>query len=600
MDKFIWQYKDIPEESKVEKICSELGVDKILGKLLVQRGIETFEQAKKFFRPSLADLHNPFLMRDMDVASDRIISSISGGENILIYGDYDVDGTTSVALMYNFLSEIYNASNLFFYIPDRYKEGYGVSFNGIDYAIENKCGLIITLDCGIKAIDKVDYAKENSIDVIICDHHTPGDDLPNALAVLDPKRKDCEYPFKELSGCGIGFKLISAISFKMNLNKSLALKQLELVAISTSSDIVPMVGENRVLVHFGIKAMETSPSLGVKSLLQISKLYGTEITVSNIVFKIGPRINAVGRLTKAENAVKILISNDLDFINETVKEIDQLNSIRQDIDKQTTEEALAIINSSLELKSKFTTVVYNREWNKGIVGIVASRLTESYYRPTIVLTESNGLISGSARSVSDFDLYSAILECSDLLENFGGHNFAAGVTLHPDNLEEFIDRFERIVKSTIKDHQRIKKIEIDSELNFPDISSKFLRILKQFGPFGPGNMQPVFASLNTRNNGGSRLVGATQEHLKLGVKHKNINMEGIAFGMASMSDIVFNEEFDLCYTIEENHFNGRTTSQLMVKDIKDSSENVEFRRYFTTVLDKQHLFESGGPVYSKK
>ncbi len=600
MDDYVWQYKEHPNKECVDKMVSEIGIDPVLAKLLVQRGITNFDEAKDFFRPQLSNLHDPFLMKDMDIAVNRIIKAIDAKESILIYGDYDVDGTTSVALVYNFLVEHYDKDKLCFYVPDRYTEGYGVSFKGVDYASNNDCSLIITLDCGIKANDKVNYANEKFIDVIICDHHNTGESLPDAVAILNPKRSDCNYPFTELSGCGIGFKLINALCRDLNIDPSVTFKYLDLVAISTAADIVPMVGENRILVHFGIKIIETDPSLGIRSLLQISKLYNTNITVSNIVFKIGPRINAVGRLTKAENAVKILISKDLQFINATVKEIDQINSYRQEIDKYTTEEALKMIADSDKLTNSFSTVVYKEDWNKGIVGIVASRLTEHYYRPTVVLTRSNGVITGSARSVADFDLYSAILKCSDLLESFGGHSFAAGITILPENLEKFINKFENVVKSSISIEQKCKKLSIDSELSFAEITPKFIRILKQFGPFGPGNMQPVFATFKTINNGSTRVVGATQEHLKLGVKHEGVNIDGIAFGMAKLSDVVMNKQFNICYTIDENNFRGNISTQLMVKDIKDSDTHIEMKRYFNTVLDKRHLFESGCSEFCKK
>lgn len=562
------------QEANCATLAEELGVGLILAQLLVQRGINTFDEAKKFFRPDLHDLHDPFLIKDMDKAIERLNQALSQKEKILVYGDYDVDGTTAVALVYTFLSRCTNAID--FYIPDRYNEGYGISFKAIDFAHDNGFALVIALDCGIKAVDKVKYANTLGIDFIICDHHNPDSELPPAVAVLDSKRADCPYPYKHLSGCGVGFKLMQAFAQNNGIDFAQLRPLFDLVAVSIASDIVPITGENRVLAYYGLKQLNENPSAGLRGIINVCKLSGKELTISDIVFKIGPRINASGRMHSGNEAVELLISHDPDFVSERSSVINDYNDERRDIDKRTTDEAKSLLAAMDGSDSRHSIVIYNAEWSKGIVGIVASRLCEEFYKPTIVLTKANGFVSGSARSVPGFDLYSAIESCHDLLENFGGHLYAAGLTMKEENLEAFTQRFENFVAKNITQKQLAPQIDIDAEVKFSDLTPKFFRILKQFNPFGPGNMKPIFCTRRVFDyEGNSRPVGKGQEHLKMELVDASCEnvMNGIAFRMSD-----FNEQLkalnplDICYTIEENTFNGNISTQLLIRDIKLSEK----------------------------
>jgi single-stranded-DNA-specific exonuclease len=563
-----WKIKERGNEANISRLASELNIDEILSTLLVQRGITTFEQAKNFFRPSLDDLHDPFEMMDMEKAVQRIEESIKKGEKILIYGDYDVDGTTSVSLIYSFLRKFYNKID--YYIPDRYIEGYGVSYQAIEYAALNRIKLVIALDCGIKAVEKVKYAKERGIDFIICDHHTPGNVLPDATAVLNPERPDCTYPYKHLSGCGVGFKLAQAFCRSREMSFDPLWEYLDLVAVSIASDIVPITGENRILAYFGLKKLNENPGVGLKKIISIAGIEKS-ITVEDIVFKIGPRINAAGRIESGKQAVDLLISLDEEEARLHCEKINIHNQTRRNIDKIITDEAMKEIES-LNGKYKCSTVLYNSSWHKGVVGIVASRLIESHYRPTIILTESNGFATGSARSVTGFDLYRAISACSDLLENFGGHMYAAGLTLKIDNVPLLRERFEKVVNDLISPEMLVPQIEIDAELNLKDISPKFYRILKQFEPFGPENMNPLFFAENVVDNGSGRIVGNGEEHLKLCLIQEDepfTVFDGIAFNQARhYAKISKGLGFDIAFTLNENTFRGNTTIQLNIKDIK--------------------------------
>ena len=568
-NKWITKTLDSQQNTIKKKLAAELNISPVLAQLLVQRDINSFEEARRFFRPDLADLHDPFLMADMDKAVERLTVAIRENEKILIYGDYDVDGTTSVALVYKFLKKFY--SNVGFYIPDRYNEGYGISINGIDYASTNDFKLIIALDCGIKAIEKIKYASDLHIDFIICDHHNPDNELPNAVAVLDPKRSDCPYPFKHLSGCGVGFKLLQAFSQRNNIPDSELNSLLDLLALSIASDIVPITGENRILAFYGLKQINSNPSIGVKSILDVCGLADKEIGISDIVFKIGPRINASGRMKLASEAVELLVSNDTTFSKAKSDTINEYNNDRKDLDKNITDEAIKLIASNPELMKKRSVVVYKPDWHKGVIGIVASRLSEEFFKPSIVLTHSNGLASGSARSVPGFDVYAAIDSCRDLLENFGGHRYAAGLSMKEENVKIFTERIEKFVIENITEEQTRPQIDVDAVITFKDITPKFFSVLKQFGPFGPGNMKPVFVTHRVMDYGSSRLVGRDQEHLKLELvdaSSENV-MNGIAFGMYEFNDHLKSmKPLDICYTLEENNFNGNTTIQLMIKDIK--------------------------------
>ena len=566
-----WIYRTLTKQQIEiqQKLANELSISPILAQLLVQRDIFTFEDARSFFRPDLSDLHDPFLMADMQNAVDRLTVAMQKNQKILVYGDYDVDGTTSVSLVYKFLKQFY--SNIDFYIPDRYTEGYGISVQGIDFAAANDFKLIIALDCGIKAIEKVKYASEQGVDFIICDHHTPDATLPPAVAVLDPKRDDCNYPYKHLSGCGVGFKLMQAFAITNNIDFVELTPLLDLLALSIASDIVPITGENRILAFYGLKQINSNPSVGLKGILAVCGLGDREITISDIVFKIGPRINASGRMKQASEVVELLVSGDHAFAKEKSDTINDYNNDRKDLDKNITDEAIALIGSDDRYKTRKSIVVHKADWHKGVIGIVASRLTEEFYKPTIVLANSNGLASGSARSVSGFDIYKAIDSCRDLLETFGGHMYAAGLSMKEENILLFTERFEKYVSDNILENQTYPQIDIDAVLQFNDITPKFFRVLKQFAPFGPGNMKPIFASKKVLDFGTSRLVGKEQEHLKLELidtSSENV-MNGIAFRMHEYNaHLKALNPLDICYTLEENNFNGNTTIQLMIRDIK--------------------------------
>lgn len=546
-----------------------LNINKVLADLLVQRGIETFEQAKKFFRPALDDLYDPFLMKGMQEAVTRIDQALESGEKILVYGDYDVDGTTAVALVYSFLRKYSKDVNN--YIPDRYAEGYGISYTGIDYAIKHNYSLIITLDCGIKAVEKIEYAKQRGVDFIICDHHLPGDLIPQAAAVLDPKQPDCNYPFKELSGCGVGFKLVQGFCQFKDISLDEIYPFLDLVAVSIASDIVPVIDENRILGHFGLIQLNNAPSRGLKAIIKLAGIEKHNIALDDIVFRIGPRINAAGRMESGKSAVDLLCAETDSAAFEMGSAINSCNNDRKFVDRSITLEALKIIADDPALQNKKTTVLYNSEWHKGVVGIVASRLIETYFRPTVVLTESNGFATGSARSVPNFDLYQAVEACADLLENFGGHMYAAGLTMKVENVPIFTQRFEQFVSEHIEPDMLIPQIDIDAKLDFGDIDDKFYRILKQFQPFGPGNMSPSFVTENVYDTGDSRLVGNELNHLKLSlIQEDNPKVfPGIAFQMAShYKKIKKGSAFSVCYSIGENTYRGISTVQLRVKDIQ--------------------------------
>ncbi len=566
----IWNLKRQGDQNEVKHLSAALNVNMVIARLLVQRGIKTFNEAKAFFRPRLTDLHDPFLMKDMDKAVSRLEEAIDKKEKVIIYGDYDVDGTTSVAMMYSFLKN--RIENIEYYIPDRYSEGYGISPKSINYAIENDFSLIVALDCGIKAVEKIADAKSRGLDFIICDHHNPDDEVPPAVAVLDPKQTDCNYPYKELSGCGVGFKLLQALCIKNSIDQEEIYDLLDLVVVSIASDIVPITGENRVLAYYGLKKLNFNPGIGLQTIINLSGIGDSEITISDIVFKIGPRLNASGRIEHGKKSVQILVSEDEEKSDLIGEEIDSFNEIRKTLDRDITQEAIEMIEKNGELKNMNSTVLYNRDWHKGVVGIVASRITELYYRPSIILTESNGLATGSARSVRDFDLYEAIGKCSDLLESYGGHMYAAGLTMKIENIPAFRHRFEEIVTEQITDVQQIQTIEIDAKITLSEITPRFYRILKQFAPFGPHNMTPVFMTEDVFDAGTSRLVGKNQEHLKLDLVEPDVNsgiFPGIAFNQSNAFEaITSGTPFDVCYTIVENEYRGKTNLQLFIKDIK--------------------------------
>jgi single-stranded-DNA-specific exonuclease len=566
-----WKINENGHADFIRQLTEELKVSPVISTLLVQRGITNFDQAKVFFRPDISQLYDPFLMDDMEKAVSRLEKAIKNKEKILVYGDYDVDGTTSVAMVFSFLKKFCDTVD--YYIPDRYAEGYGVSFRGIDHAIQHGFSLIIALDCGIKAVDKVAYARKNNIDFIICDHHTPGELLPDAVAVLDPERHDSGYPFKYLSGCGVGFKMLQAFALRNNIPFEEIAVYLDLLAVSIASDIVPVVDENRILACYGLKKLNENPCMGLKAIITVAGLEEKNITLDDIVFKIGPRINAAGRIESGKQAVELLVSVTTEEARLHCDKIDIHNQTRRNIDKTITEEALQEIVAQSD-KYKYTTVLYNPLWHKGVVGIVASRLIENYYRPTIVLTEWNGFATGSARSIPGFDLYKAISECADLMESFGGHMYAAGITLKLENVQKFRDRFEEVVKNSITPDLMVSQVEIDAELNFKDITPKFFRVLKQFEPFGPENMNPVFFAENVSDNGYARVVGADEEHLQLGLIQEEMPfnvIRAIAFNQAQhLRKIKNGSSFDIAFTLVENNFRGNTTIQLNIKDIKIS------------------------------
>jgi len=580
-----WVLKEVNEDL-VDQLYEELKINRTLCKLLVQRGIHSHDEAKRFFRPSLEEhLHDPFLMKDMDAAIERIDHAMHQKEKILVYGDYDVDGTTAVALVYAFLKDLYFYVD--YYIPDRYKEGYGISVQGIDWAAENNFSLIIALDCGIKAVDQVAYATTKGVDFIICDHHRPDEIIPSAKAVLDPKRIDCTYPFKELSGCGIGFKLIQALAAKKNIPFRKVTKHLDLVAVSIAADIVPIVDENRVLAYCGLKRLNKSPRPGFRSLIELNAL-NRKLSISDIVFIIAPRINAAGRMDDAKEAVRLLISQEGAIAKQNANILQERNTERKQIDADITEEAMNLIKDNEVMLAKKSTVLYQSHWHKGVIGIVASRLIEKYHKPTIILTLSNGMVAGSARSVRGFDVYNAIKACKHLLDQFGGHKYAAGLTLKEENVPAFIEMFEKVVADTIEDHMLIPEIEIDSELSLFDFNGKLFKLLKQFAPFGPGNKKPVFMSTGVTDTGWSSIVG--QNHLKLYVKQNNsYSVKGIAYNMGNRyEEVAKGEKFDLCFSMEENRYNKNVSLQMNVRDLQQDANVVQrsFDESDTNVVEK--------------
>ena len=560
-----WTLKPQPDSQKVTHLAQALNVEEFVATLLVQRGIETFEEARDFFRPKLEHLHNPYLMKDMDKAVARIELAIANQEKILVFGDYDVDGTTAVSLVSSYLKTYY--SNVATYIPDRYDEGYGISFKGIDYADDNEFSLIIALDCGIKSIDHVAYAKERNIDFIICDHHRPGEFLPDAVAVLDPKRDDCSYPYDELCGCGIGFKLIQALGENRNQTIEDLTPYLDLVATAIAADIVPMTGENRVLAHFGLQVINSDPRPGIKALIHQIKKQTLDIT--DVVFIIAPRINAAGRIKHGNHAVELLSEFDFEQAQQFASEIEKYNSDRKELDKQITIEALSQIVENDEIVG-FTTVVYQKDWHKGVIGIVASRLIETHYRPTLVFTKSGDKLAASARSVKGFDVYNALEACSEHLEQFGGHMYAAGMTLKEENYPDFKKTFEKVVSETIHPDMLLPEISIDAELDFTEITPKLIRILKQFEPFGPLNMTPIFISKNVNDTGYPKKMGADESHLKLFVKQNDSDgIAAIGFGLGNKINLVTDKKpFDAVYCLDENEWNGKVSIQLRLRDIK--------------------------------
>ncbi len=577
-----WVLKKKPDKEVVEQLSKKLNINEKLAALLIHRGITTFEDARSFFRPQLSSLIDPFLMKDMDKAVDRVTKAIELGEKIMIYGDYDVDGTTAVSIVYSFLKTIHKKVD--FYIPDRYLEGYGISYKGIDYAVENGYKLLIALDCGIKAVEKVEYAKKKGLDIIIGDHHRPGNVVPDAAAVLDSKQDDCNYPFKELSGAGVGFKLIQAVSIRLGTPVEKIYSCLDLVAISIAADVVPIVGENRTLSYYGLKNLNKSPRIGVRSLLKSAgvdkksglggdQYFKKRITVSDLVFLLGPRINAAGRIDSAIDSVRLLISNNIEYAAKLGKQINDLNTTRRELDSNITKEALQMLDDDIDIGDKKATVVYREDWHKGVVGIVASRLIDKYYRPTIVLTKADGLITGSARSVKNFDIYDAIDSTNHLLENFGGHKYAAGLAFKPENLDDFIKEFQKYADEHITDDMLVPEIEIDGELFISDINFNFYKILKQFAPFGPGNMSPVFQTKNVIDTGYAKLVGKKDnKHLKFSVVHPDRTgnpIPAIAFNQGHhLKQMERGNPFEICYHIDENTWLGNTTLQLRVLDIR--------------------------------
>lgn len=567
-----WNYVPASNEQQEEsrELANELGISPILGKLLLDRNIRSVSEAKRFFRPQLSDLHDPFLYTDMDVAVDRLNQALGHKERILVYGDYDVDGCTAVALVYKFIQQYY--SNIDYYIPDRYEEGYGVSYKGVDYAYETGVKLIIVLDCGIKAIDEITYAKEKGIDFIICDHHVPDETLPPAVAILNAKRKDSTYPYPHLSGCGVGFKFMQAFAKSNDIHFSQLVPLLDLCAVSIASDIVPIMGENRILAYHGLRQLNTNPSIGLKAIIDICGLTGREITINDIIFKIGPRINASGRMQNAKETVSLLIERNYKSAFHNADMINHYNEQRKDLDKSMTEEANKIVENLKENNDHKAIVIYNEEWHKGVIGIVASRLTEIYFQPAVVLTRTDDLATGSARSVAGFDIYSAIASCRDILENFGGHTYAAGLTLKIEHIPEFKRRFEEYVQKNILHEQTLPNIDIDAVIGFQDITHKFFMDMKRFQPFGPDNKKPVFCSEHVYDYGTSKVVGREQEHIKLElVDNKSSKiMNGIAFGQSSQARYIKTKQsFDIVYTLEDNtHKRGEI--QLQIEDIRPS------------------------------
>ena len=569
-----WMVRGPENPEKAAQLAAELGIDRVLADLLVQRGIETFDQARSFFRPRLEDLHDPFLMTDMDKAVERLHQAITQGEKILVYGDYDVDGTTAVAQVYSFVKRF--TPQVEFYIPDRYDEGYGLSYKALDWAGDNGFNLLITLDCGIKAIDKVEYARTKGIEIIICDHHLPESELPKAVAILDPKREDCHYPFDDLCGCGVGFKLVQGYVQRYRLEPELLEPLLDLQVVSIASDLVSMTGENRILAYFGLKRLNENPRKGLLAMINLAKLDPGHVSIDDIVFKIGPRINAAGRMESGRLAVELLTATDDRTAFHIGDQINNSNNERKSIDREITQEALDMVRCGKALETENVTIVYNPTWNKGVVGIVASRLVEAYYKPTVVFTKSNGFVTGSARSVQGFDLYASIESCADLLENFGGHMYAAGLTLKEEKLEEFCRRMNSFVAGNITREELTPVVEIDGRLDFSQITPKFTRILKQFQPFGPGNNNPVFLTEDVYDAGNGRKVGAGGMHLKLDLMQESQpyrQIAAIGFNMAEYFDhIKAGNPIDVCYSIVENFYRGSSTVQLRLKDIRERDE----------------------------
>lgn len=569
-----WNYEaPAPAEAAAQvALAHEVGIHPALGKLLFDRGITTAQQARHFFRPQLTELHDPFRMNDMQVAVDRLNLAMGRKERIMVYGDYDVDGCTAVALVYKFLQQFY--SNIDFYIPDRYEEGYGISKKGIDFAAQTGVGLIIVLDCGIKAVDEIAYAKNLGIDFIICDHHVPDDVLPCAVAILNPKRLDNHYPDVNLSGCGVGFKFMQAFATSNGIEFNKLTSLLDLCAVSIASDIVPIMGENRILAYHGLRCLNANPSIGLQAIVEVCGLSDRELTMNDIIFKIGPRINASGRMQNGKEAVELLVEKDYQLALERAGKINLYNEARKDLDKQMTEEAVEQVKDLPGLEQRRSIVIYNEAWHKGVIGIVASRLTEQYYRPAVVLTLSDGMATGSARSVSGFDVYKAVQSCEDLLENFGGHTYAAGLTLPVEHIDEFTARFEKYVADHILDEQTEASLDIDAVLDFKDVTFRFYQQLRKFAPFGPGNLKPIFCTKRVYDYGTSKVVGRGQEHIKLElVDNKSNNvMNGIAFGQSSQARYIKTKRaFDICYTIEENtHKRGEV--QLQIDDIRPCNE----------------------------
>ena len=560
-----WTIKPKPKQEDIDVLANALQVDDLVTQLLLQRGITTFEGAKSFFRPQLSELHDPFLMKDMDIAVKRIEEAIDNGENILVFGDYDVDGTTAVALLSSYLLSYY--PNVATYIPDRYDEGYGVSFKGIDFAEDNGFSLIVALDCGVKAIDKVAYAKEKDIDFIICDHHRPGTILPNAVAVLDPKREDCSYPYDELCGCGVGFKLIQALGSRRGETIDDLVYYLDLVATAIGADIVPITGENRILAYYGLQVINQQPRIGFKAI--IDQLNKKELTITDVVFIIAPRINAAGRMKHGQHAVNLLTETSMDQAMKFASEIEKFNTDRRGLDQEITQEALVQIQENDE-EEGFTTVVYKDTWHKGVIGIVASRLIETYYRPTLVFTKSGKKLAASARSVKGFDVYNALEGCADYIEQFGGHKYAAGLTMLEEQYLNFKHQFEKVVKESIDPQLLIPEITIDTEIELKDITPKLMRILKQFAPFGPGNMSPVFMAENIKDTGYAKGVGANAAHLKISVVQQDSHkIDGIGFNMGEkLSLVTSRKSFSAVFSLDENEWQGNVSLQLKLKDIK--------------------------------
>ena len=565
----IWKIRElsVDEQALTKQLAQELSISELSARMLVVRGIRTADAARKYIRPTLDEINDPFLMRDMDKAVARLEKALNDGERILVYGDYDVDGTTAVALMYTFLKGL--TDNVDFYIPDRYTEGYGISFKGVDYAQSTGCTLIVALDCGIKAVDKVEYATNRHIDFIVCDHHTPGDELPKAVAVLNMKRADCNYPYKDLSGCGVGFKLVQAYSQTHNISIPWH-TMLPLVVMAIASDVVSVTGENRVLAFYGLKEINNSPAPGIAALIEVAGIDPKHVTITDLGFKLGPRINACGRLYSGRDAVELLITDDVEFARQRAQDINSYNAERQTYDRTTAEEALAMLAADPDNEKKHTTVVYSPTWHKGVVGIAASRLTETFYRPTIVLTAGdNGVISGSARSVAGFDIYTAIDSCRDLLTNFGGHQFAAGLSMLESSLPEFKRRFEEYVAAHITEEQQHPTIQVEAEIEYADITDQFFKVLRCLEPFGPGNPRPIFVTRNVINNRYTKRVGKTGEHLRLDVTDRTAAISGIAFGKGDLALHLQNgNAVDICYVLDENVFNGVRSIQMMVEDIK--------------------------------